>query len=453
MVQIIKILYKDTVAAVWDGSSTSDFFRTNKGVKQGCVLSALLFVLFLNDLHSELPIGIFVEGIGINVLLYADDIVILAESPTILQSIINKFSSYCDKWNLEVNLEKSEIVIFRNGGRRAASEKWYFNGTEIKIANQYKYLGVVFTYNMSWSEHLTKRLSTSKNAINATWSKFVKNKSVPHSAKFKVHDAAVRSIMYYSAQVWGYQEYIQCEKLQRFFVKRCFNLPDNTPNYVVHNETGLPKAFLTTLDMHFSYIRKVLSLPSFRLPRILATAVLRKKIYWAQEWSGLFRETGIFVDYETSNFKWKEIHNLTLAKLKEQHWNASTERALQSQFHDEYCNLSFADVPNYFVDSNSREMISLLLRTRCGLLNLNARAFQRDTVGLCTLCNLDATENTFHFVSICPIFKSYRRIFLGAETIDRIEFLQILNGKCYLNLYRFLKYALNYRNLIVNEYN
>ncbi|XP_055848181.1 uncharacterized protein LOC129913492 [Episyrphus balteatus] len=440
MVDVIKTLYCDTAAAVWDGIGSTEFFSTNKGVRQGCVLSALLFVLFLNDLHAYLPVGLLIEGQTLNILLYADDIVLLSDNPDKLKQLINSFIAYCNNWNLKVNLAKSEIVIFRNGGRRAASEKWFFNDTEITVANHYKYLGVVFNYNMSWDEHLNNRLSSSKNSINSTWSKPLRNKYVQHSTKFKIYDAASRSIMLYCGQVWGYRERSQLEKLQRFFIKRCFLLPDNTPNYALHIETGLPKAFLTTLKLHFSYIRKTISLSNDRLPRILSEAVIRKSIFWAKEWLDLFHET------------WNGLHSILLCKLNEKHWSEATTKANLSQFHDEYCNFLYTGVPNYFDDTNPRDMISLIFKARCGLLSINERAFHGDTNGICTLCNLDASENTFHFIGICPIFKGYRLKFLGNYVLSHSQLLNILNGNCYDNLYLYLKAALKYRYLILNEF-
>lgn len=51
--------------------------------------------------------------------------------------MIANLEEYCFKWNLEVNLKKSKIVVFRNGGRPAKNEKWWFRDEEIKVVNNY----------------------------------------------------------------------------------------------------------------------------------------------------------------------------------------------------------------------------------------------------------------------------------------------------------------------------
>ena len=46
------------------------------------------------------------------VLLYADDMVLFAESMEELQDLLDKLQIYCSQWKLKVNSEKSNVVIF-----------------------------------------------------------------------------------------------------------------------------------------------------------------------------------------------------------------------------------------------------------------------------------------------------------------------------------------------------
>ena len=55
--------------------------------------------------------------------MYADDMVIFAETAEELQAMLNTCYSYTTKWNLTVNVEKTKIVIFRNGGKIRSDEK------------------------------------------------------------------------------------------------------------------------------------------------------------------------------------------------------------------------------------------------------------------------------------------------------------------------------------------
>ena len=52
---------------------------------------------------------------------------------------------------LEVNLNKTEIIVFRNGGYLRNNETWYFGDTPVKVVSKYKYMGVHLTSTLSWS--------------------------------------------------------------------------------------------------------------------------------------------------------------------------------------------------------------------------------------------------------------------------------------------------------------
>merc|ERR1711942_517805 len=83
----------------------TQYFDCPVGVKQGDCLSPTLFAIFINDLATEIKdsnIGIILEeGLLINILLYADDIVLLADNEEDMQSMVE---CWCKKWRLEVNL-------------------------------------------------------------------------------------------------------------------------------------------------------------------------------------------------------------------------------------------------------------------------------------------------------------------------------------------------------------
>ena len=98
------------------------------GVKQGCNLSPTLFSIFANDLVAEvndLDIGIKVGDRKLSLLLYADDIVLVAESEEKLQSMLDTVHSWCKQWRVLVNANQSvctsgivllEVIILSKSG-------------------------------------------------------------------------------------------------------------------------------------------------------------------------------------------------------------------------------------------------------------------------------------------------------------------------------------------------
>ena len=53
---------------------------------------------------------------------------------------------------MKVNLNKTEIIVFRNGGPLRDYERWNLNGTPIRITSEYKNMGLIFTPKLSWSK-------------------------------------------------------------------------------------------------------------------------------------------------------------------------------------------------------------------------------------------------------------------------------------------------------------
>ena len=118
------------------------------GVKHGCILRPLLFSHFMNDLVDCPPLGVNVAGANIKILLYVDDIVILADSPSDLQTIINCLRNYCLEWHLNVNIAKSQKLIFRTGDRVSSNLNFRYGDHEICIVNTYKYLIIYLLKNI-----------------------------------------------------------------------------------------------------------------------------------------------------------------------------------------------------------------------------------------------------------------------------------------------------------------
>jgi len=449
-IRILRKLYTDNKSRIWDGSTLSSPFSVDRGVKQGCILSPSLFALYINDLHDSLPGGVNVADTSVKVLLYADDLVLLADKPDVLQVMINAFYAYCDTWGLTVNLEKTNVVVFRKGPRLSSNLSWKFGSENIEIKNSYKYLGIKLNYNLNFKNHLEERLSTSKIAICATWSNYLRNPKISNANKLKIFYACSRSIMFYGAQVWGYKRYEEVEKLFRFFIKKMLALPETTPNYMLLIESGLLSQFVYTLEIHFRYILTVLNLPINRLPRILATEIINKKISWANHWSELYSEYDLNSDYFEQLALQIKLPSLLEAITNKENIQL-IERAKLSQFHDAYWCLDHTVPPIIFSELDTRAT-SLIFKARGGLLDINAKAFKKNTDGTCTVCNLNETENTFHFIAVCPLYKRIRQRYLGSAILCYDEFLEVMNGKDYSKLYLYLLESLKYRNLIINEY-
>ncbi|UYV79224.1 EPM2AIP1, partial [Cordylochernes scorpioides] len=149
-VMLIKNFYQEAKITIrWKGQYSSNV-KINSGVLQGESLSPLLFILYMADLielyNNSALTGFHLPDFGVlHLLMYADDIAIIGDSKINLQIKINLLKSYLDKNKLVLNENKSKIMVFRNGGRPARHENWYWGDTPLTVASNITYLGYPFT--------------------------------------------------------------------------------------------------------------------------------------------------------------------------------------------------------------------------------------------------------------------------------------------------------------------
>jgi hypothetical protein len=63
--------------------------------------------------------------------MYADDMVQFAESPESLQHLLNTLHTYNNEWKLTLNVDKTKIMVFRNGGKVKDNERFFYNGCSV----------------------------------------------------------------------------------------------------------------------------------------------------------------------------------------------------------------------------------------------------------------------------------------------------------------------------------
>ena len=81
------------------------------------------------------------------ILAYADDLILLSDTPYGMNELLRLLKDYCEANRLILNTKKTKVMIFHRGSIRKLREKLAFNyGDErLEIVSQYKYLGVIFS--------------------------------------------------------------------------------------------------------------------------------------------------------------------------------------------------------------------------------------------------------------------------------------------------------------------
>ena len=108
---LLRNVYAGQEATVRTGHGTMDCFQIGKGVRQGCILSPCLFNLYpeyivRNAGLDKAQAGIKIAGRNINILRYADDTTLMAESEEELKSLLMKVKKESEKIGLKQHSEK-----------------------------------------------------------------------------------------------------------------------------------------------------------------------------------------------------------------------------------------------------------------------------------------------------------------------------------------------------------
>ncbi|KAK3553773.1 hypothetical protein QTP70_009299 [Hemibagrus guttatus] len=99
--------------AVRIASCKSDLFPVHVGLRQGCPLSPVLFIVFMDRIsrHSQGLEGVQFGDHRISSLIFADDVVLLAPSSLDLQHALGHFAAECEAAGMRVSTSKSEAMI------------------------------------------------------------------------------------------------------------------------------------------------------------------------------------------------------------------------------------------------------------------------------------------------------------------------------------------------------
>ena len=149
----------------WNGQASINAFYPTRGVKQGGCLSALIFACCYDDLIRSCKnsnSGIFLNGTFINILIYADDILLTASSSYGLKSLLEITKSFCSQFN-DIVLNDSKSIILRMGTKGAKSEPKSLD--KIPTAKSAKYLGAYINDDIKEEARVVRCLYTRTNSI------------------------------------------------------------------------------------------------------------------------------------------------------------------------------------------------------------------------------------------------------------------------------------------------
>ena len=462
---IIKNMYDSAKSCVQNGGDVSAFFECNIGVRQGENLSPLLFSIFLNDLSDFLSAG--TEGIRVEynvngldcyiklyALLYADDTILLSESPGDLQSMLDSLNNYCEKWKLQVNTSKTKIVIFSRGLVRKAPE-FLFGSHKLEIVSDYVYLGTTFNFNGKFTKAMDKQILQAKRAMYSITAK-ARRLQLPFDIQLNLFDTCILPILLYGSEIWGFSNIKNIEIFHNQYCKYILRLGSRSINNFALGELGRLKMEKFVNQRMLNFWVKIVKGKSSKISGAIYNKI--KNMYSSGEYkSGWLSHIHTTLNKLDLEYLWEATPDqLTPNSLKllfdqklQTFYSEQWERELNdSSACENYVKFKKGlKLENYLTIIEPKYSIPLT-KFRCSTHRLPVIVGRYNNTPreerLCTLCSSNSVGDEHHYLMVCDFFKSERDQYIDisyTRNPNITNFKHLLNSKDSQELIKLSKFV------------
>jgi hypothetical protein len=424
---VIKNMYQKVTATVkGPNGELSNTFAIKRGVKQGDILSPLLFNLFINDViplfeeNDSTPLKLIEQTVGC--LLYADDLVILSSSPEGLQKSLNKLHSYCSKWKLEVNLKKSKVMCFTKS-KKIPFKHFTYGECELDNVEIFTYLGIEISHSGSF------KLAQKYMADKATRAAFklrnlLHNSGLPPQTSLRLFDQLIKPICLYGSEIWGTEfikphdttskffasmEKLACEKVNLSFSKFILGVHKKAQTSAIRGDLG---RFPLGIDVVANIMKYEAHLESKHPNSLLGEALRTSKSIPVKQisnsWATRCSHIKTFIEKSAGEFIVDHTNRQCIKKFLERQYqnvwisNISQEPKMRSYilFKNTFI------LEDYLAIANEKHRIAMSkLRVSAHTLAIERGRYTRPVTPInervCKTCTGNVIEDELHFLIDC----------------------------------------------------
>ncbi|CAF4650620.1 unnamed protein product [Rotaria sp. Silwood2] len=230
---MLQLLYEDTSAQVRIDDDVSESFVMNTGVRQGCILSPILFNVHVDyimkqiikqanvqDVKLSYRLGDFwLSGKGngshhvhLLTLMYADDIVIMCDNPKNLEHFIKAFERVTNDFGLNMNIKKTCTMSLKQfnktigkhdtkGKAKDVPSNIVIRDQNIETVDNFNYLGCNIANDQTQSKEIEVRLGKASNAFNSLRRVVWYRKCISIQAKVRIFKACILPVLLYGSEL------------------------------------------------------------------------------------------------------------------------------------------------------------------------------------------------------------------------------------------------------------
>ena len=149
---------------------------------------------------------------------------------------LETLSEWSQKWLMSFNPNKTEIMIFSN--REIENINFHFNGNNIPISDTHRHLGITFSNDAKWNDHVNSIIMSASKHINVLRKlKYTLNRNNLE----KIYFTYIRPIFEYASEIWDNCGDVNSQKLERLQLEAArivSGLPIFTKSETIYNELG-----------------------------------------------------------------------------------------------------------------------------------------------------------------------------------------------------------------------
>lgn len=408
----IKSLYSSPVACIQLNNLRTGWFPTPFGVKQGDLLSPSLFALYINDLAQEIKranFGIPIDDINLSILLYADDIVLMAENEFNLQKMLDIMGSWCRKWRISINNEKTQIVHFRKKGKPKSPYLFSFDYVHLKYTSSYKYLGFVFDESLKFLEGTNLLAESAGRALGSLLSKLKVCPDLGFSIFSRLYSSLVESVLFYAAGIWGFKEAPVCKAIQNRALRCFLGVHKFTAKAAIDGDTGWEPCIIKQRGEVIRLWNRLIGLPRERLTSKVFNWDKANNHPWSREVAVILSDSD---SYLFRNDLFCDLISIKQKMLTTQKDIWKEEILKKPKLRNYVLFKSDYSTEPYVSLKLKRRQRSLCAQLRSGTLALAIEVGRFKGIPeeqrICEFCELNAIEDEFHFLFYCPLYEVLR---------------------------------------------
>ena len=390
-------------------------FNVNSGVRQGDIMSPILFSMFLNDLATgikDLNCGIEINDINLSILLYADDIVLIAPSESALQTMLNFVSEWCRKWHMAANTDKTQIIHFRKKSVAQTKYNFHLGSVSVEKVSRYKYLGVIFDEYLNFEENAHLLAESAGRALGAIRTKLKYLKECGFKSFNTLFECGVLSICDYAAGVWGTKRYNKIEQVLYRGARYFLGVHRFASVDAILGDLGWEPAYKRHKKLILKQWNRFCEMPLSRLTRKIFDWDLlysTKQGTWSFTAKNVFTEIGHIELFENVLPCSIDEAGDTLSENEQIEWDISRYNSDKLRYYNLY--KSEKCIEDYVTLNISKYHRSLFAQFRCGILPIQIEVGRYRNIDLCDricpICN-DSVEDEIHLLCQCPAYNGYR---------------------------------------------